>query len=134
MSGKPTADSSRVSGVALALRNALTRACRFCWCRTSPAAVSSRSWFAAGFLVQPKDPADFQRVYGLLESDATWRTIRRHGKVMKSTRPYRPYSAKVLRDVFVRSHQDPRYSGHGLVRRGTRSGWRSARAVWYQVG
>jgi hypothetical protein len=39
--------------------------------RPAELGADGRLLFAAGFLVQPKDPADFQRVYDLLESDAT---------------------------------------------------------------
>lgn len=56
-----------------------------------------RFLFVGGYVVQPRDPADLDRVVALLSSDTSWRVILRYGAPRKSTRPYRQFTAKLLR-------------------------------------
>ncbi|WP_162600876.1 Eco57I restriction-modification methylase domain-containing protein [Paraburkholderia sp. C35] len=69
--------------------------------RITPREISpdGRFLFVGGFVVQPRDPADIDRVQRVLESESTWRAIFRYGRAKKSTRPYHTYTAALLRIV-----------------------------------
>ncbi|HDR9033379.1 TPA: SAM-dependent DNA methyltransferase [Burkholderia vietnamiensis] len=62
-------------------------------------AADGRFLFCGGYVVQPRDPADLDRVVAILSSETTWRAIHRYGAPRKSTRPYRQFTAKLLRSV-----------------------------------
>lgn len=69
--------------------------------RITPREISpdGRFLFVGGFVVQPRDPADIDRVQAIVESDSTWRAIDRYGRAKKSTKPYHTYTAALLRLV-----------------------------------
>ncbi|MCA8448900.1 Eco57I restriction-modification methylase domain-containing protein [Burkholderia vietnamiensis] len=69
--------------------------------RITPREISpdGRFLFVGGFVVQPRNPADIDRVQAILESESTWRAIYRYGRPKKSTRPYHTYTAALLRLV-----------------------------------
>ncbi|HDR8994470.1 TPA: Eco57I restriction-modification methylase domain-containing protein [Burkholderia vietnamiensis] len=72
--------------------------------RITPREISpdGRFLFVGGFVVQPRDPADIDRVQRVVESETAWRAIHRYGRAKKSTRPYHTYTAALLRLVPVR--------------------------------
>lgn len=69
--------------------------------RITPREISpdGRFLFVGGFVVQPRDPADIDRVQRVVESESTWGVIDRYGRPKKSTKPYHTYTAALLRLV-----------------------------------